>query len=149
MPNNSMYPLTSFFFEVSLDSIGTISCSEVTGINAEMETLPLKEGGVNTFIYQLPVRTKYNKLTLKRGVLESHYREPFFEWIKKHVLEFDGEIEPVNAVIRLKNAEGEDVITWNINRAYPVKWTHGDLGSTKNEVFVETIELVYQNYTIE
>jgi phage tail-like protein len=40
-------------------------------------------------------------------------------------------------------------MTWNIQHAWPVKWTVSDLSAEESKLMVETIELYYQFFTIK
>ena len=51
---------------------------EVTGLGAELEVMPYPEGGLNEFMHQLPVRHKWNNITLKRGITGDL---AFWNWI--------------------------------------------------------------------
>jgi phage tail-like protein len=63
-----LYPYTSFRFRVEIGGIIVAQVSEVTGLQLETETEAYEEGGVNNFVHQLPKRTKYQHITLKRGI---------------------------------------------------------------------------------
>ncbi len=41
---------------------------EVTGLDVELEMESIKEGGQNRFTHQLPIRSRYTDITLKRGL---------------------------------------------------------------------------------
>ena len=63
-------PYTSFRFRIEIGGIIVAQVSEVTGLQLETETEPYEEGGVNDFVHQLPKRTKYQHITLKRGITD-------------------------------------------------------------------------------
>ena len=46
--------------------------SEVSGLQAETEVEEVREGGVNDYVYKLPKGTKYQNLTLKKGMTISN-----------------------------------------------------------------------------
>ena len=69
MPTDSKYPITpAFRFVVSVDGEAIGAFTECALPTVEWETEEIKEGGLNTFVHQLPGRRKANKITLKNGV---------------------------------------------------------------------------------
>jgi phage tail-like protein len=145
MPND--YPLPAFHFEVVFggsSSGGDTSFQEVTGIGAELELETVSEGGENRFVHQLPKAVKYPKLVLKRGVAKSD--SALVEWCKS-VLEKDyiEAIETKQVEVRLLNEQREALRSWTFSNAYPVNWDVEGFNSTKSEVAIEKIELVYNH----
>src|SRR5260370_4035739 len=43
--------------------------SECTGLDATLEVMEYKEGGVNDHVHKLPTRASHSNITLKRGIL--------------------------------------------------------------------------------
>ncbi len=71
---NSQYPPVAFYFSVYINGIrrdaGDNSFQEVSGLNVELETEDVAEGGENRFVHNLPKQIKHPKLVLKRGIAE-------------------------------------------------------------------------------
>ncbi|MCX9010212.1 MAG: phage tail protein [Candidatus Methanoperedens sp.] len=131
------YPYTSFRFSVEIEGITVAQVSEVTGLSLETETEPYEEGGVNDFVYQLPKRTKYQHITLKRGITD---KEDMWNWYQDVV---SGIFRRKDGAIVLKSVDDEDKWRWNFVKAYPVKWTGPELKADSNTVAFETIELAH------
>ena len=53
-----------------------LSCS---GLEAEYETYPYAEGGLNTFVHQLRGRLRYGNIVLTRGVTKD---KPLLDWFQ-------------------------------------------------------------------
>ena len=124
-------PPVAFYFNVTFEGLIETSFQEVSGLQLEMETETIKEGGENSFSYQVPTRRKHGTLVLKRSLMPlPHVLETYV--VK--VLENNGsaQIVPVNLTISLLNA-------------YPVKWDISALNSQKNELVIETLEMAYTN----
>ena len=138
------YPLPAFHFRVDFGPDGDTSFQEVSGISAELELEPLTEGGENRFVHQLPKAVKYPKLVLKRGIARSD--SVLVQWCKS-VLEQDyiEAIETKTLWVRLLNEQRSPVRAWSFENAYPVSWEVEAFNSTKNEVAIEKIELVYNH----
>ena len=131
------YPYTSFRFRVEIEGITIALVSEVTGLQIETETEPYEEGGTNDFVYQLPKRTKYQPITLKRGITDLDER---WKWYQDVV---NGKFERKNGAIILMDVAGNDKWRWNFFQAYPVKWTGPDFKADSNTVAFETIGLAH------
>lgn len=131
------YPYTSFRFRIEIEGITVAQVSEVTGLQIETETETYEEGGVNDFVHQLPKRTKYQHITLKRGITDLY---DMWKWYEDVV---SGRIERKDGAIVLMDVTGEDKWRWNFSEAYPVKWTGPDLRADSNTVAFETIELAH------
>ena len=145
------YPLPSFHFLVDFGSGGSQTkhsydnrFQSVSGLNVEMNTETIKEGGENRFEHQVPVRTKYSTLVLKRGVLK---QTKLIEWCQDALEKY--QFEPTSITISLLGQEHDPLITWNLTHVWPKKWSVSDLDAEKNELLVETLELNYNFFTIE
>ena len=58
---------------------------EVSGLNAEVTTEEIREGGENNFSYRLPTGTKYGNLVLKRGYFNS---SGLGDWCREAIQDF-------------------------------------------------------------
>lgn len=137
-------PPVAFYFSVRFEGYLSVAFQEVSGLQLEMETETVKEGGENSFSYQLPVRRKHGNLVLKRSLMPvSRSLESYIV----DVLENNGSslINPISVTIILNNALHLPQNAWMALNAYPVKWEASPFGSLKNEIVVETIELAYNN----
>jgi len=137
MTGDKPYPYPSFRFRIEIGNITVAQVSDVTGLQVETETEPIEEGGVNNFVYQLPKRTKYQNITLKRGITDL---DDMWKWYQSVV---NGKFIRQNGSIVLMDATGEDKWRWNFHGAFPVKWTGPDLKSDSNTVAFESIELAH------
>lgn len=130
-------PFMSFRFRVEIDGITFAQMSEVTGLQIETEIESYEEGGVNDFVHQLPKRTKYQKIILKRGITEL---DQMWQWYQDVV---NGKFGRKSGAIILLDTTGEDKCRWNFSAAYPVKWSGPDLKADSNTIAFETVELVH------
>lgn len=130
-------PYRGFRFRIEIDGISAAHFSEVSGLQVETETEPYEEGGVNDFVHQLPKRTKYLHITLKRGITDV---DTLWKWHQDVV---SGKFKRKNGSIILLNEAGEDTWRWNFTNAFPVKWSGPDLKADSSTVGFETIELAH------
>ena len=132
-----IYPYTSFRFKIEINGIIVAQVSDVSGLQVETETEPYEEGGENGFIHQLPKRTKFQNIILKRGITDL---EEMWKWHQEVVI---GKFERKNGAIILMDVTGQERWRWNFSEAFPVKWTGPDLKADSNTVAFETIELAH------
>lgn len=140
------YPPGGFYYSVVF-SISPhkddVHFQSVSGLSVEYDTEPYKEGGENRFVHQLPLRTKYPNLVLKRGLLLTSV---VTQWcmaaftLRKFI--------PADLVVMLKNDKGLPLRTWSVVHAIPVKWSISDLNADKSEILVETLELSYRYFVM-
>lgn len=155
------YPSVGFHFLVRFEGIGdsvslgpvTVSTAdidtrwtEVGGLNVELTTEELIEGGENRFVHKLPQRAKYPNLVLKRGYFSS-LPSPLITWAANAINNFD--IKPCQVSVILLDDTHMPAQIWSFKNAYPVKLTMGDFKATDNSVLIETIELTYQFFKRE
>jgi phage tail-like protein len=131
-------PFVAFRFEVRVDDLPLGGFSECGGLQLETEVMDYAEGGLNTHLHKLPVRTKQSPIRLKRGVVD----RVLWDWYADLV---GGLVVRRNGSILVHDPSGATVVAqWQFRRAYPVKWIGPELNATQNQVAVETIELVHE-----
>lgn len=127
----------AYRFLVELDGLIVGGFTEVTGLQAETELMELAEGGLNTHVHQLPKRTKYPPLVLKRGITNS---SELWDWYANVV---SGKITRKSGSVILQNQAGKELCRWNFFESYPVKWTGPDMNATTSSIAIETLQLVH------
>ena len=147
------YPPGGFHFKVEFvgvdgaDSDTEQRFQEVSGLNFEIETEELKEGGENRFTYKLPKRAKYPNLVLKRGLLQG---TALLDWCKSAmttwftVVIYD--FKPADIIVTLLDEADKPAAIWNVVQAYPVSWKTSDFKAQENSIVVETLEMAYQYF---
>lgn len=149
----SIYPPASFFFRVDFEGQklkAETSFQTVTGLSVDMQTETLKEGGENRFEHILPVRTKYNALVLKRGLLKD---SEIIKWCMDAILNFD--IRPLNLLVNLLHVDdsnpneptkSEPLMRWKVINVWPKKWSVSEFNAEQNSMAIETLELNYSYF---
>jgi len=132
------YPHTAFRFRVEIGGITAALVNEVGGLQIETDLEVYEEGGCNTFAHQLPKRTKYPRLTLKRGITDL---DDLWRWYQTVI---SGDFERKNMAIVLIDATGSDIWRWDISEAYPVKWSGPDFKAESAAVAFESVEFVHE-----
>lgn len=149
------YPPPAFAFAVAvagtsssilITSLIDAAFQEASGLEASIELETVIEGGENRFAHQLPGVTKSPNLVLKRGyvILPSFLSD----WAAKTVgSTLNAPIVTQTIVVMLLSPARVPLVSWNFDRAWPVRWVTGPFDSQKNEVLTETLEFSYASVT--
>jgi phage tail-like protein len=140
-------PVTSTF-EVKVDGQVIGRFIEVSGLSVEVAVEPVEEGGQNGFVHKLPGRMEWPNIVLKRGLTES---DNLFAWIKKVSGDgFTGEqnrLSRSTAAITMKSSTGRALRAWNIEGAFPIKWTGPSFASGSDDPPEEELEIAHHGFT--
>lgn len=139
------YPQVGFhflvFFELFPQLPNDFRFQEVSGLTVSMEMEAVKEGGENRFVHQLPVRSIYNELVLKRG---KFLGSGILHWCKNAIENF--EFTPTNIMISLLNDDHLPLYNWYVINAIPKKLEISGFNAQSSEVVIETMTLSYQYF---
>lgn len=128
-------------FELLPQTVQDVRFQEVAGLSVELQTESVREGGENRFEHQLPVRTKYADLVLKRGLLVG---SGIYQWARNAFEDF--QFEPVNLLVSLLNEQHVPLLSWHVVHALPKKWDLSAFNAEQSSVVVETLTLSYRYY---
>ncbi len=131
-------PQQGLHFWVQLGQIEVAGFRECSGLKIETEVEEYMEGGENTYVHKLAKRTKYQNITLKRG-LDSG--KDLYEWYMKGV---GKPVQRQNISIIVYDTQRNEVRRWNLKRAWPCKWSSSDFAADKGSVLVEIVELAHE-----
>jgi phage tail-like protein len=140
----ALYPLSVFHFNVEWG--GTrLGFTEVTGLTQENQAIEYRDGSFPEYSsIKMPGLRKFSNITLKRGIVKAD--NEFFVWLSTVKL---NKVERRDLVISLLNEEHQPVMVWRVQNAFPVKVEGPQLGASKNEVAIETIELAHEGLTVQ
>jgi len=139
------YPQVGFHFSVVFELFPQLPndfrFQEVTGLTATMEMEPIKEGGENRFVHQLPVRTSYNELVLKRGRIMGSF---VLQWCRNAIENY--EFKPTNILISLLDENHLPLSNWYVINAIPKRLEISGFNAERSEIVIETMALNYQYF---
>jgi phage tail-like protein len=133
----------AFRFAVEIDDIDAAYFTDCDLPSLEVEVVEQKEGGFNTGVHQIPGPVKAGRITLKRGLVES---DQLLKWYKEVA---EGKPKDRNISIVLYDSMWEEVLRWNFEHVYPVKWTGPSFRSSENSIAIETLELVFTEVSLK
>ena len=136
------HPFSSFNFKVEICNDGKQLAlfQEVTGISASIETIDLKEGGVNNTTRKLIGHTSYGNVILKRGLVDTE----FIQWINDVI---NGNIYRKDIIVTINDDTGE-YISYKLLNTLPVKWEGPNLNVMNDSIAVESLELAVEGLVL-
>ncbi len=150
-------PPVGFYFSVEILPEGgspfppnDAAFQEVSGISVSLETEQIKEGGQNRFTHQVPGRSNYENLVVKRGLMvrSSELAKWCVTTFRNNLVR---KIEPKTIKVTLldANAAGKGALmSWIFTNAYPVKWEVSSFDAQKSEIVVENITFAYSYFEL-
>ncbi|MDX1909701.1 MAG: phage tail protein [Bacteroidia bacterium] len=139
------YPPVGFHFvvrfELGKQSDLDIQFQEVSGLAVDLEMESYVEGGENRFTHQLPTRTKYADLSLKRGLVTD---SGLVKWCKDAIENFS--FKPLNLTVSLLNKSHTPLASWQVVGAIPKRWDVSSFNAEQNSVAIETLQLSYHYF---
>lgn len=141
MPDSN--PIPGFYFSVIFELLPQFSIDtkfqSVNGLKVTMETESYTEGGQNKFKHQLPLRSGYQDLVLKRGLTSD--MSGLSMWCNQALEDFV--FYPANLVVSLLNEKGNPLKVWYVSHAIPLSYEFSDFNAEENKIVIETITLKY------
>ena len=132
----------AFRYVVEIDKTNMAAFTECTLPTIEWEIEEVKEGGLNTFVHQLPGRRKAAKLTLKQGIGKG----VLLDWYIKSLSE---QFTAKTITITLLDVRGQNVASWVMNNAYLIKWTGPQLKSDSSAIAIQSLEFACGEVSFE
>lgn len=129
-------PLRGFRFLLEIDAIASGGFTRVKGLSREVKYESYREGGVTEYEHKLMTQVSFPVLVLERGLA----LDDLWKWAQAAA---DGNVERKTIRIRLQNEANEPGWAWQIEHAFPVKWTGSDLDAQTSSVVMETLELAH------
>lgn len=140
-------PAHRFFIYLEVNGLVEAGFTQISGMSMERVVEPYEEGGVNDRVHQLPGRFKQSSITLKRGV---SFSDVLWQWFFKDDFASKGKIHKTNmSIIQFSSYSVIPVRWYNLEDAYPIKWSVSDFDATSSQVAIESVEIVYSKLTVD
>jgi phage tail-like protein len=155
---NRFDPYKNFKFRVLWDTQPVAGVSKVTALKRTTEVIEFREGGNASNVRKTPGRTKYEPITLERGV--THDKE-FEEWANKawdYGNAQAGEDQRQQEVsladfrkditIEVRNEAGQKVMAYTVHRCWVSEFqAMADLDANANAILIQTLKLENEGWT--
>jgi phage tail-like protein len=132
------YPSTGFLAEVLGRTLGSFGA--IRGLEAQVDILEYREGGINDVVHRLPGPISYPNLVLSNG-LTSRAIEEWFAMTRLGA-------ERHTMTVTFLDAAGKAVRAWSFAAAFPVRWTGPVLGADSAAVAGEELEIAHGGMTM-
>jgi phage tail-like protein len=151
-------PLGTFNFYITLidnsNVLGTLitavlnyavaGFSECTGLDATVEIMDYREGGVNGYVHRFATRTNHSNITLKHGVI--YLYDDLWTW---HYDWVQGIGKRKDGLIVLLDEARKPAKVWKFKRGIPTKWVGPALNATQSNAAIESIEIAHEGLVLE
>jgi len=128
----------AFTVEVLGKTLGTFGA--IRGLEAQVEMLEYREGGINDVVHRLPGQVTYPNVVLSNGLTSRAVEE----WFAKTRLGADRHTMTVTFL----DADGEAVRAWSFADAFPIRWTGPVLSAGTTDVAAEELEVAHAGMSV-
>jgi phage tail-like protein len=128
----------TFTAEVLGRALGAFSA--IRGLEAEVEMLEYREGGVNDVVHRLPGAMRYPNIVLSGGLTSDAVED----WFSRTRLG----AERHTMTVTLMNDVGQTVRAWSFADAFPVRWSGPMLDANTGAVAGEELEIAHGGMTM-
>jgi len=145
--DKNKYPLSGFYFNVkftpSVDD-AVSGFKEVSGLEVKIKTKPVTQAGDTVPRYLPKGSPLYKNLVLKRGFF---INSGFNDWCFDTFHNFNIKLRDIDIeLLSIQNDSKTISAAWHVIDAYPVSWNLSSFNAQKNDVVIESVELVYSHF---
>jgi phage tail-like protein len=134
-------------FKVTVDGQSIGRFHQVSGLELTIDSEEIVEGGENNFVHKVPGRLRWPNVVLSRGVTQS---DVFFDWARESAGEgferHDDKIGRFTVAITMTNRKGDPLRTWELEGAFPVRWTGPTFAAADESALVEQLEITHHGF---
>jgi len=154
---NRIDPYKNFKFRVKWGSTYVAGVSKVTALKRTTEVIEYREGGDNSSPHKTPGRTKYEPITMERGVTQD---TDFEIWANKVWDYGNAQAAPDQRqkevslqdfrrdfIIDVFNEAGQKVISYHVHRAWVSEFVaQADLDANANAVLIQSLKIEHEGW---
>jgi phage tail-like protein len=118
--------------------------ADCTGLEATMEPKVIKEGGRNYGAVQRAGPVTFATVILKRGMTSTRHLWQWFEAVTRN----GGYAHRLAVKVIMMNSAGEPMLTWQLEKAMPIKFKAADLNAKGTEVGIEELHLAHEGLSL-
>jgi len=141
--------ITAATFIVEVDQLFIGRFMEISGLEVEVATEQIEEGGENSFVHKMPGRMSWPNIVLKRGITQN---DNLLAWLTKSSGEQfsanSNKLTRSTAAITLCGPGGATnrIRAWEFSDAFPVKWKGPTFAVTSTDAAVEELEITHHGF---
>lgn len=148
-------PYKDFAFEVVItgaQNFAKFGFSKASGLKGDIDVIEYREGGDNFTAHKSPGQTKYDPITLERGMSEDADSWNWFTQVF-NLSGMGGQVAEPNfkgtMQVKLKDRDGSIVRTWECVECWPSSYDVGDLDASGNGVLIERLVIQHEGFTVK
>jgi phage tail-like protein len=144
-------PYKNFKFRVKWDGRYVAGVSKVSALKRTTEVVEHREGGDNSSSRKSPGRSKYEAITLERGVTHDPEFEGWANKVWSHGAGLGAEVSlkdfRKDLILEIYNESGQLAIAYRLYRCWPSEWQAvADLDANANAVLIQTLKLENEGF---
>ncbi len=144
-------PYKNFKFRVRWDGRYVAGVSKVSALKRTTEVVEYREGGDNSSSRKSPGRSKYEAITLERGVTHDPEFENWANKVWSHGAGLGAESSlrdfRKDLILEIYNEAGQLAIAYKLYRCWPSEWQAvADLDANANAVLIQTLKLENEGF---
>ncbi|GAB2460591.1 phage tail protein [Jatrophihabitans fulvus] len=142
-------PAVATFFLFELDGLEIGIFKEVKGLEFNMTTIDVAEGGQNRYVEKLPGRTTWSNITLRRGLTHS---DEMAKWLQKYsearyTASGSSDSKPktqrLTGAITALTENYRRLRSWELIDATPVRWRGPEFAVGQQTQLEEELEIAH------
>ena len=131
-------PYRAFNFKLDVRGVSQGHFIACTGLSARVEIITYREAGSNEVVRKLPGRADYGPITLSWGLTTS---VEMWEWFQTSL---HPPVRRQDISVIMLGDTGEEVLRWNLIRAWVSEWRGAPLDALGHEVAVESMVVQFE-----
>ena len=137
-------------FLVEIDGHNAGQFREVSGLEINIEFDEIMEGGQNGYVHKLPGRMTWPNIVLSRGVTQSDLLVAWAQETSGEAFASSGnKLRRATVAITMTSSQGKRLRTWEVEGAFPIRWTGPQFSSDSNDQLVEELEIAHHGFKVE
>ena len=130
-------PYRNYNFKLEIQGVVNGHFAECKDIRIGIRTIEYREAGLQQVVHKLPGPVDYADVVLRYGLTSSSGE--LWNWF---IAAANGNVERKNvSVVLLDSTGANEVVRWNLNRAWPREWNGAVLNTRGNDAAIETLIL--------
>jgi phage tail-like protein len=133
-------PYRNYNFKLEIQGVTQGHFTECSNIGIRIQAISYREAGAQQVVHRIPGPVDYADVVLKYGVTPSS--SELWTWF---LAASKGNVERKNvSIVLLDSAGANEVMRWNLNRAWPREWNGAPLNTGGNGAAIETLVLAFE-----
>jgi phage tail-like protein len=140
-------PPTAAHFLLEVDGLSIGTFGRVGGLQLTVSVDEYAEGGVNGYVHRFPGRIHWPNLVFSRGLTES---DNLLDWVNRTAgdgFEAAGsKLVASTASVTLLDVAGTRLRSYDVEGAFPVRWTGPTLDTGDSTALTEELEVTHTGF---